>query len=403
VLLVPDGGRAAIGGIPKSHHNLQLFGAGMLLTGGAGSNKGTLAFSNDGGGAGFQLDYSKGKMLFASLPPLAHLKNKGSQKVHMSISDNGNIGIGTIKPRSTLHIKSDSGMTMSNSQGARWTYRTSKDGALEFTSNKGGYFKVDNQGGMHLSKKTSKYKLEVAGKGMLLTGAGKGKAPLVFGADGGGKGFRMDYFKEKMMFGHGSGVKWNMVMTDSGLVGVGTPAPLSALHVKHDAGIAIEHGSKLQRWTVATAANANLDFSYMGKNKVSFTKMGYVGIGTTAPKKMLHVEGDMWVAGKMHLDNWYTKKLSKRLAAKAKPKLEMLTSAEALLQLDEHMAAKMDDGTSSMSIVHTPRSKQDGKPVELVHLVSVMHRVVRHHQDEIKALKARLAILEKRGSGQHKT
>lgn len=388
VMLVPDGGRVSIAGAPKSHHALQIFGNGVMLTGGSGSNKGALAFSNDGGGSGFQLDYKAGKMLFASLPPTKHLKLAKAQKIHMAVTDAGNVGIGTTKPSTTLTIKTNTGVTLENSAGAKWTYRTSKDGHLEFISNKGGYVKMDNSGGIHLTRKQSKYKLEVAGTGMMLAGDSTGKAPLVFNADGGGQGFRMDYYKEKMMLGHGNGKKWHMTMTDDGLIGVGTPAPSSAIHVKHNSGIAIEHGTKLQKWTVATHANANLDFAYMGKTHISYTKGGFVGIGTAKPKKHLHVEGDVYVAGKMHIDNYYTKKMATKAA---KPKLEQLASAEALIQLDEHVSAKMED--NSVGIVHAKSEKQ-AEPVDLASLVTVMHRVVQDHQAEIKQLKQRLAVLE---------
>jgi len=391
VLLVPDGGRASVGGAPKSHHNLQLFGNGMMVTGSAKSNHGMIAFANDGGGTGFQLDYYKGKMLFASLPPTKHLKTTKAQKVHMTIADSGMIGVGTSKPSSSMHVKSNSGIAVENTSGAKWQLRTSKSGHLEFTSNKGGYFKVDNKGGMHLSKKQSKYKLEVAGTGMLLTGDSKGKAPIVFNADGGGKGFRMDYYKEKMMLGHGDGSKWHMVMKDNGHVGVGTPAPTSAMHIKHDTGITIEHGTKLQRWTVKTRADANLAFSYLNKNWVSFTKAGFVGINTDKPSKQLHVEGDVYVAGKMHVDNWYAKKVAAKAGAKPKLMDLEMTGAEALIQLDEHVSAKMPD--NSVGMVHKAESKAS-EPVDFASVMTAMHRVVQEHQKEIKQLKQRLATLE---------
>jgi len=69
-----------------------------------------------------------------------------------------------------------------------------------------------------------------------------------------------------------------------------------------------------------------------------------------------------------------------------------MTSAEALIELDEHVAAKMEDKTVSM--VHAPGSKRATDPVELTNLVTVMHRVLQQHQQEIKELKARLATLE---------
>merc|ERR1712072_442400 len=163
------------------------------------------------------------------------------------------------------------------------------------------------------------------------------------------------------------------------------------MHVKHDTGITIEHGSKLQRWALATKANGNMAFSYMNKNKVSFTKAGFVGIGTEKPKKQLHVEGDVYVSGKMHVDNYYLKKLAAKVKKGAKkPKLERMESTEALIQLDEHVSAKVSDDAYGM--VHS--GIKATQPVDFANLMTVMHRVVQEHQSEIKQLKARLAVLE---------
>lgn len=395
-MLVPDGGRTAIGGKAQGQHNLQVTGPGMLLTGGKAKNAGVIAFANDGGGTGFQMDYDNGMMQFASLPPMKHLKTSVASKLHMAILDNGRVGVGTTEPASAFAVKSDTGVTIENKQGASWTYRTDENGHLEFTSNKGGFFKVDNLGGMHLTKKQSKYKLEVDGSGMKLTGDGSdgGKAPLVFNADGGGKGFQMDYYKEKMMLGQGDGNKWHMTIMDNGLVGVGTPVPESAVHVKHNSGVSIEHGAKAEKWTVATKDNGNLHFDYMGAQKISFTKAGYVGIGTDKPTKALHVEGDVYVSGKMKVDNNYLKKMAANLASPTTPApaLERLETAEALIQLDEHVSAKMED--DSYGMVHRTDSERATEPVDYASLMAIMHRVVQEQRAEIKQLKERVTALE---------
>jgi len=389
IQLAPEGGRAAVGGAPKGPHSLSVIGNGVSLSGSADANTGVMAFANDGGGDGFQLDYLKGKMHFSTLPPTKHLSRAKALKVHMTITDSGKIGIGTKTPSSGLTVKSVDGITVENKAGGKWGFKTSEDGHLEFISSKGGYFKVDEKGGLHLSKKHSDYKLEVEGKGMMLSGDSTGKAPLVFNADGGGKGFQMDYYKEKMMLGHGNGKKWHMTMTDDGLIGVGTPSPTNALHVKHNAGIAIEHGTKSLKWTVATAENAHLNFAYNGKPLVSYTKAGYVGIGTDKPKNMLHVEGDAYIAGKMHIDNWYTKKMAAQTGKK--PKLEQLSSAEALIQLDAHVSAKMED--NSVGLVHAD-PKLESSPVDFASLVTALHRVAQDQKTQIEELKARVAKLE---------
>jgi len=392
VALAPSGGRVVIGGTAQSQHALQVFGTGTMLTGTSIPGTGVVAFGPDGGGKGFQMDYHNGNMIFSSLPPTKHLRITDPQKVYMVFSDKGNVGVGTNTPMTAFHVKADSGITVENSKGATWTYKTSINGHLEFQNNKGGYLKFNEKGGLHLTNnlgeaKSSDYKLEVSGKGMMLQGDGDGKAPMVFGADGGGKGFSMDYYKEKMMFGHADGSKWHMTMTDNGMMGVGTPSPTSALHVKHDSGIAIEHGSKSQRWSLKTHDNANLDFAYMGKTLISYTPNGFVGIGTADPKKLLHVEGDVYVAGKMHVDNWYTMKAGRGLVAAPK----LLQSAEALIQLDEHVSAKMEDDTIGM--IYSD-SEKAATPVDMTTLMTVMHRVLQSHQAEIRDLKRRLEAVE---------
>jgi len=389
VHMVPEGGRTVVGkGKAKGPYNMQIFGQGLYLQGSKAANTGVLAFANDGGGSGFQLDYYQGMMKFGSMP------GKAEPKVHLAVLDNGRVGIGTQEPSAAFVVKSDTGISVENMAGNSWTMLTTEDGHMEFTSNKGGYFKVDKDGGMHLTRKQSKYKLEVDGTGLMLNGGTTGKAPIDFEADGGGKGFRMDYYKEKMNFGHKDGNKWHMVMTDGGLMGVGTSNPQSGVHVKHDSGISIEHGSKKgdTKWTVSTSEDASLKFSYKGSPQVMYTKAGSVGIGLKGndqPKKTLHVEGDVYVSGKMHVDNNYLKKI----AMKQNPKLELLTSAEAMIQLDEHVSAKMDD--DSYGMVHRPESSQAAEPVDHASLMAIMHRMMQEHRAEIKQLKDRVAVLEK--------
>jgi hypothetical protein len=385
VLLAHAGGRVGIGGEAKSHHNLYLSGTGAMISGGSVQNRGVLAFSNDGGGAGFQMDYFKGKMMLGSLPPTAHLKKSTDQQTYMTFTDSGFVGIGTDSPSASLSIKSKSGIKVENKAGASWTYNVADDGSLEFLSNKGGFFSVDNDGGMHLNKKkTVDYKFEVSGKGLRLQGDSTGQAPLLFAPDAGGKGFRMDYQNEKMFLGHESGKRWHMVLADSGMVGVGTTTPVTGLHVKHDKGIAIEHGGKqVHRWEVATQPKAELSFSFMGKSKVVMTSTGNVGIGTEKPSKTLHVEGDVFVAGKLQVDNWFSKK------SKKKAERNLLTESEALIQLDEHVAGRA--GEDHYGIVDSEHN-----PADYIKMMAVMHKVLQSHQEEIKNLKAKVQELEKR-------
>merc|ERR1712086_557835 len=179
-------------------------------------------------------------------------------------------------------------------------------------------------------------------------------------------------------------------------MGVGTPSPEHALHVKHDTGIAIEHSSSgAMKWTVSTSAKGSLGFAYKAAPKITVTKDGFVGIGTEAPTKTLHVEGDVFVSGKMHVDNNYLKKKAAQLAAPApaaEVALNRLESTEALIQLDEHVSAKMDD--DSYGMVHLPESTKAAEAVDYASLMAVMHRVVQEHQSEIKALRERVASLE---------
>jgi len=386
VLLAPSGGRVGIGGTPQSHHNLEITGNGALLSGGSAANRGVLAFANDGGGAGFQLDYFKGKMMLGSLPPTHHLKKTSAATTHMTFTDAGHVGIGTDTPTVALNVKSSTGVKIEHPGGASWTYNVAADGALEFSSSKGGFFSFDGVGGLHLNKvKKEQYKFEVSGKGLRLQGDRSGAAPLLFAPDVSGKGFRMDYQKDKMYFGHESGEKWHMVMADTGMVGVGTVNPAAGMHVKHDKGIAIEHNGKtVQRWHVATQPTAELAFSYMGDTQVSFSKEGNVGIGTQKPTKKLHVEGDAFISGKLHVDNNYAKKLA---AKNAKPKEFELSETEALIQLDEHVAGRVDE--DNYGVVDS-----EGKPSDMAKMMSVMHKVLQSHQEEIRMLKDRLQKLE---------
>jgi len=400
-VLVPDGGRAAIGGQPKGSHNLQLFGNGMMITGGSNPGSGVLSFANDGGGVGLQMDYHGGAMKIGTLPPTKHLKVTAAAKTHMTILDNGRVGVGTSDPPSALTVKSNTGFTVQNEAGLKWTSVVTKDGHLEYTNGQGGYFKFAKDGGMHLTDKPSKYKLEVDGTGMMLKGGAKGKAPLIFGNNGGGKGFQMRYNKQKMYFQQGAGnSKIHMTLSDSGLLGVGTTEPQHAMHVKHNSGIAVEHGTKAEKWNIATNDKATLGFSYQGKTQLAINNKGYVGIGTGKPTRALHVEGSVYISGKIHSDNNYLKKKAAQLtvpkaAAPAEEvELNRMDSAEALIQLDEHVSAKMDDEPNSYAMVHNPNSKKALEPVDYASMMAIMHRVVQHQQDTIKKLESRVAALE---------
>ena len=116
------------------------------------------------------MDYNQGKMKLGSLPPTSHLQKKSKQQTYMTFTDGGKIGIGTESPEASLTVKSESGVKLENKEGASWRYSVAKDGALEFSSNQGGFFAIDSQGGFHLNKhKKSEYKFEVSGKGCVLT------------------------------------------------------------------------------------------------------------------------------------------------------------------------------------------------------------------------------------------
>jgi len=234
----------------------------------------------------------------------------------------------------------------------------------------------------------------------MLKGGAKGKAPLIFGNNGGGKGFQMKYYKQKMSFGQGEGSnKVHMTLADTGLLGVGISDPQHAVHVKHDSGIAIEHGSKAEKWNIATSGKATLGFRYQGKTQVSMNNKGYLGIGTDNPTRALHVEGDVYISGKIHSDNNYLKKKASaltvpRAAAPAEEvELSRLDSVEALIQLDEHVSAKMDE-PDTYAMVHNPDSQKALEPVDYASMMAIMHRVVQSQQETIKKLEGRVVALE---------
>ena len=201
----------------------------------------------------------------------------------------------------------------------------------------------------------------------------------------------MDYSAEKMIFGHEDGKKTHMVIDDAGMVGMGTDNPMGGLHVKHEKGIAIEQGGgKLSRWNVhASKDTAALVFGFMDSPKVTFTHKGYVGIGTQDPKRMLHVEGDMWVGGRLHVDNWFAKKAKERSSGAQKPAavVHELGETQALLELDEHPSGKVDDSYGTVDA--------DSNPADYTKMMALMHKVIQSHTKEIRELKARLAKLEK--------
>jgi len=394
-VFMPGGGRVAVGAAPEGQHNLQVTGPGILLAGAKNSvASGALAFANDGGGNGFMFDYDKGLMKFGSLGPSEHLKITAEQTTFMAITDTGRVGIGTNEPSGALNIKSDDGLVIENAAGLKWTLKADKNGHLQAMSSSGGYFIVDKEGGVRSTEEISPYKMVVDGTGLLMDGGSKGDAPLVFTANGGGKGFQMKYNKEHMYFGRGDGDKNHFVVSDDGWVGVGVDSASHGIHLKHNTGMAIENGDKAEKWNMATDQAGMLTFRQGADDKVHFTKGGFVGINTAKPKKHLHVEGDAFIAGKMHVDNYYLKKKAAALVVnQPAPALERLTSEEALIQLDEHVSAKMDDGNYGM--VHRPGHKLENEAVDYASMMTVMHRVMQEQQATIAKLSERVAALEK--------
>jgi len=167
------------------------------------------------------------------------------------------------------------------------------------------------------------------------------------------------------------------------------------MHVKHNNGIGIEHGDKAEKWNLVTGADGTLSFSHLDKGKkMSITKEGKVGIGTDKPVHHLHVVGDAYVTGKMHVDNNYLQRKAAALSvpSAAAPALERLTSEEALIQLDEHVSAKMED--ESYGMVHRPGHKKENEPVDYASMMAVMHKVVQEQQATIAKLEQRVAVLE---------
>ena len=179
--------------------------------------------------------------------------------VHMTILNTGNVGIGTVSPAEMLHIENSLGanIILNSNTGAVNNGIYMSEGASSTPTQNGAYFYYDSS--------ANAVKLD--------TGTSSLSTKLT-------------------------------VLRDSGNVGIGTTSPTRELEVTGAGNVyirvtaptstdssAIELANTAETWTIRnqdTNDNA-LEFSSDGGTKVTMVRTGNVGIGTTSPTQLLHV------------------------------------------------------------------------------------------------------------------
>jgi len=179
--------------------------------------------------------------------------------VHMTILNTGNVGIGTTSPAEMLHIENSLGanIILNSNTGAVNNGIYMSEGASSTPTQNGAYFYYDSS--------ANAVKLD--------TGTSSLSTKLT-------------------------------VLRDSGNVGIGTTSPTRELEVTGAGNVyirvtaptstdssAIELANTAETWTIRnqdTNDNA-LEFSSDGGTKVTMVRTGNVGIGTTSPTQLLHV------------------------------------------------------------------------------------------------------------------
>jgi hypothetical protein len=254
---------------------------------------------------------------------------------------NGNVGIGTTSPLEKLHVEGNlelqSNFTISSNSGNYWqrirtvdaTASTTNAFLFETRNGSGNYLShmvIRNDGNVGIGTTSPSAKLDVVGNvntdnSISIQGLDTGNPSASseelrlsgYGVLGNRSAFYLTngHSTGTMRFGvggsggnHGSNTK--MVLNASGNLGIGTTSPTKKLQISHSGandGLLLEHTSQASGFQILQNIRQTEGLIWQKQTSGSFTSnlmtLGYdgdLGIGTTSPGSLLHVEGSRTTA-----------------------------------------------------------------------------------------------------------
>ena len=235
-----------------------------------------------GGTHAFISAYGAGKLNF---------RHEGADK--MTLDQSGNLGIGTVTPKNKLDVEGGAviGSGYSGSE-------TAPENGLLIQGNIGiGTTSPDNKLTVFDGELALQTNDNTQDQGLLFQNSGGAYTWRLYRSDAGGN-------YADLKFASGSTDNYTelidrMVIDKDGNVGIGTDSPEDRLHIKgiarmqatNDPANYLKIGHGGTHAFISAYGAGNLDFRYDGETKMTLDQSGKLGIGTTAPKNKLDVEG----------------------------------------------------------------------------------------------------------------
>ena len=242
----------------------------------------------------------------------------------VTISDVGNVGIGTSSPASKLHVANGS-LTLTDVFGLNWgagstyVYGSSAANFLGFATNNAERMRIDGSGNVGIGTTAPGARLQVGGS----TAASQIR---IYGGAAGSTSPELQLYAASsdhnwtLVGNHNAALTFNkgtfgnvgaelMRISSNGDVGIGTSSPTAQLHLAGPANLKTTNASNTSGFEfgllagnadangyVYQRANAALIFGTNNNDRMRITGAGDVGIGTTAPDAKLTVNSTSGLA-----------------------------------------------------------------------------------------------------------